>query len=413
MKNNFDASFFVNNRRKLQSNLAETAPIILTANGQLQRGSDGAFAFQQDGSFWYLTGIEHPDVTVVLDGDDEFVIVPGRGVVREAFDGSIDRAALSHGSGIKKVYDEAEGWERLGKLLKTAQSYRALLPNPPYFDSFGIYANPARAALSEKIKLINPALEVVDIRADVARLRMVKQPVELKALQTAIDITIDSLLDATMPDKLSTYTHEYQLDADIARGFRYRGARGHGFDPIVAGGANATTLHNVANNSPLDAAELVVLDVGAEYFHYCADITRTVSLNGQPSERQQAVHSAVLDVQRYACSLLRPGVKLKEYEQAVEHYMGDKLIELGLITEASHENVREYYPHSTSHFLGIDPHDAGDYQLPLQPGVVITVEPGIYIPEEGIGVRIEDDVLVTANGIKILSERLPNSLTIT
>jgi len=151
------------------------------------------------------------------------------------------------------------------------------------------------------------------------------------------------------------------------------------------------------------------MDVGAEYQHYAADITRTISLSA-PSRRQQAVHAAVLDVQAYGFSLLNPGVDLKEYEQSIEQYMGEKLRELGLIKTIDHESVRAYYPHATSHFLGLNVHDVGDYSRPLEVGNVLTVEPGIYIPAEGIGVRIEDDVLVTDTGIEILTDRLPRTL---
>ncbi len=177
----------------------------------------------------------------------------------------------------------------------------------------------------------------------------------------------------------------------------------------MANGQRAVTLHNVENNGSLDGAETTVLDVGAEVCHYAADITRTVMAK-KPSQRQQAVYDAVLDVQEFALGMLKPGTVLKEYEQKVEHYMGEKLTALGLIDDTSHEAVRKYYPHATSHFLGLDVHDVGDYTLPLEPGMVLTCEPGIYIPEEGIGVRIEDDILITENGHKVLSAGLPSRL---
>ncbi len=412
MNETFSADFFIGNRKRLFDVIDGQPLIVLTAHGQLQRSADNTFAFQQDSSFWYLTGVEYADVIVVIEDGTSYAIIPSRGTVREAFDGAIDVKKLQQETGIDEVLDENAGWDRLSGQLKKVHTYATLAPNPPYFDAYGVYANPARAALADRIKGINSALETIDIRQDVARLRMVKQPLEIKALQTAIDITIDTMLEVMQPAVLANYTHEYQIDADLTRGFRYKGARGHAFDPIVAGGANATTLHNVANDAPLNVSDLVVLDVGAEYKHYCADITRTVSVGGKPSERQQAVHRAVLEMQEYAIGQIKAGILLKEYEKDIEQKMGEKLIELGLITENTHENVRTYYPHSTSHFLGIDPHDAGDYSMPLPEGAVITVEPGIYIPEEGIGVRIEDDVFVTENGCTVLSGKLPKALTL-
>jgi Xaa-Pro aminopeptidase len=205
------------------------------------------------------------------------------------------------------------------------------------------------------------------------------------------------------------YAQEYEIEADLTRGFRRRGAMGHAFEPIVAGGERACTLHNVANNGQLSSDELLLLDVGAEVRHYAADITRTYSI-GTPSRRQQAVFDAVLEVQQFAFSLLKPGALLKENEQQIEQFMGEKLRELGLIKNIEHDEVRKFYPHSTSHFLGLNVHDIGDYSRPLEPGMVLTVEPGMYIPDEKIGVRIEDDVLITDDGYEILTDRLPRSL---
>ncbi len=231
----------------------------------------------------------------------------------------------------------------------------------------------------------------------------------MTAIQAAINTTIASIKQATTASKLSKYEYEYQIEAELNKGFRAKGAAGHAFEPIVASGERACTLHNVANAGALAADELVLLDVGAEVEHYAADISRTFSL-GSPSRRQLAVHAAVLEVQEYAFGLLKPGVLMKDYEQKIEHFMGEKLRELGLIKTITHEDVRKFYPHATSHFLGLNVHDVGDYERPLEPGMVLTVEPGIYIPDESIGIRIEDDVVITESGIKILTDKLSRDL---
>lgn len=192
--------------------------------------------------------------------------------------------------------------------------------------------------------------------------------------------------------------------------FRKSGATGHGFSPIVSAGERACVLHQNENNGEIGAKDLITVDIGAEVDNYSADITRTYS-QSKPSKRQKAVHAAVEAVQDYAFSLVKPGVLLKENEALIEHYMGEKLRELGLIKTIDRDSVRTYFPHSTSHFLGLDVHDTGDYSRPLESGMVITIEPGIYIPQEGIGVRIEDDVLVTSKGYKILSGRLPRTIS--
>jgi Xaa-Pro aminopeptidase len=238
---------------------------------------------------------------------------------------------------------------------------------------------------------------------------MIKQSAELKAMQAAIDITADSVKDALQPARRKKYGYEYEIEAEVTAGFRRRGASGHSFEPIVAAGKRACTLHNVANDSALKRGELVIVDVGAEVEHYAADITRTVSL-GKPSKRQREVHAAVLDVQNFALSLLKPGAKLKDYEKQVRHHMGEKLCGLGLIKSNTPKNVAKFYPHGTSHFIGLEVHDAGDHDRPLEPGVVVSCEPGIYIPKEGIGVRIEDDVLITKTGNKVLTAGLAGTL---
>ncbi|HVU59419.1 MAG TPA: aminopeptidase P N-terminal domain-containing protein [Candidatus Saccharimonadales bacterium] len=406
----FGSDFFAGNRARLRELFTGTAPIIITANGLLQRAADEAFPFQQDANFWYLTGIDEPDIVLVLDKGKEYLIVPGRSDTREVFDGAVDRAALARCSGIGDIVDETEGWHQLERRLKKAKHAATFAAGPAYVEPFGLYTNPARAVLIRRMKEANGALELLDLREHLARLRMVKQPVELAALQQAIRITTATLKEVTRPARLAKYTYEYEIEADITRGFRRRGARGHGFTPIVASGKRACTLHNVANEGRLASDELVVLDVGAEAEHYVADITRTCALGKDVSRRAQQVHAAVQDVQAYAFSLLKPGAGLREYEQQVEQFTGEKLRELGLIKTIEHEAVRRYFPHATSHFLGLNAHDAGDYAQSLEPGMVLTVEPGIYIPEEAIGVRIEDDVVITPEGNTILTDALPRTL---
>lgn len=408
----FDSSFFAGNRERLRQLFTGTAPIVMTANGLVQRGSDEAYPFQQDTHFWYLTGISEPDVVLVMDKGKEFLIVPGRSDAREAFDGALDFTELSRRSGITTILSEKEGWKQLDGRIKRVQHVATLAAAPQYIESWGLYTNPARQTLIKRLKEVNPSIELLDLRMHIARMRMVKQQVELEALQKAIDITIDTIKDVTKPKQLSRYAYEYELEADITQGFRKRGATGllgHAFTPIVASGQHACTMHHVNNDGQLASDELIILDVGASFEGYSADISRTV-MSGEPSRRQRAVYEAVLAVQEYGFSLLKPGVIFREFEEQIVAFMGEKLRELGLIKTITDENVRKYFPHATSHYLGLNTHDVGDYDRPLELGVVMTVEPGIYIPEEGIGIRIEDDVLITESGIKNLTERLPRNM---
>jgi Xaa-Pro aminopeptidase len=409
----FDSSFFAGNRERLRQLFTGTAPIVITANGLLQQASDEPYPLHQDRNFWYLTGIDEPSIVLVMDKGKEYLIVPPREVVREQFDGSIDFAELSRISGIQTIYYEKEGWKQLESRLKKVQHVATLGANPPFIEFLGMYTNPARAELIKRVKEANPTIELLDLRNHLSRMRMVKQEVELQAIQKAIDITIDTVKEIIRPKQLAKYAYEYEVEADLTRGFRKRGATGlmgHAFAPIVASGERACTLHHIHNSAPLASGDLMVMDVGASADFYASDITRTVVLGDKVSKRQQAVYDAVHEAQQYAFSLLKPGVLMREYETQMEEFIGEKLRELGLIKTIEREAVRQYFPHATSHFLGLDTHDAGDYDHPLEPGVVLAVEPGIYIPDEAIGVRIEDNVVITEDGCAVLSERLPRTL---
>ena len=404
----FSQDFFKANREKLQQLLKSEDPIVVTANGLIQRGADSSYSFTQDSNFWYLTGISDPDITLVIDGNREFLIVPIREGSRVTFDGQIDVASLTAISGISDIVNEATGWTRIDNLLEKTKRLATLAPAPSYIEQFGLYANPARSRLMERVGRHVSDLELIDIRTELANMRMIKQEQEIVAIQAAIDITIASLKDVLSKPK-GTYKYEYQIEADIAHGFRYRGSEGHAFEPIVAGGVRACTLHNITNDAAINMGDLVVLDVGASVCGYAADITRVYATT-KPTKRQMDVFEAVKEAQSYAISLLKPGANLKTYESKVARFVGTKLKQLKLISNLNDESIRHYFPHATSHFLGLNVHDVGDYQKPLQAGTVITVEPGIYIPEEGIGVRIEDDVLITKEGIDILSRNLPSKL---
>lgn len=409
MKSKFTSKFFEGNRRRLRELADVSAPIVIVANGLVQRGADSAYTFSQEANFWYLTGIDESDLVLVIDEGEEYLIVLERSAYQDAFDGSIDNSHLKAVSGIKKVYSAEEGFAKLEARIKKTKKIATTIVPLEYIDHLGIYTNPSRSRVINKLLENTRETRIIDLTQHLFRMRMIKQAPEIAAIQSAIDITIDSIKDAVKTKKRAGYKFDHELEAEVSFGFRVRGAAGDAFPPIVAGGKRACVLHNLANGSPLKRNELVVIDVGAEVEHYAADITRTISL-GKPTKRQIEVHAAVLDIQQFAFGILKPGTTRKQYEHEVEKYMGAKLCDLGLLNKPTHKKIRHYYPHSTSHFLGLNVHDAGDYESPFETGTVMTVEPGIYIPEEGIGIRIEDDVLITKNGIKILSEKLPRDL---
>lgn len=408
MKELFTADFFVGNRKRLLEKRSDELPVVITANGLVQRAGDSPFAFRQDSSFWYLTGIDEPELVLVLTDNTEFIILPERSSIIDVFDGAIDNDRLSARSGIEKIYDHQTGWETLRNLAGKYKKFYAPLYKG-YDDRHNIYFNPAKPRLVSQLKKLGDDMTLLDIRRELARLRMVKQEPEITAIEKAIAVTDESLQAVLKDGWIKKYPNEADIHRELTYQFAKHGATGHAYSPIVASGKNACTLHYVANNQPIEKGELLLIDAGAEWGHYAADITRMYA-PGPPTERQQAVFEAVKEVNEQIIAMLKPGLNMRDIEEKVERMIGKQLAKLGLAKAKDRTAIRNYYPHSFSHHLGLDVHDAADYEVPLAAGMVITVEPGIYIPEESIGVRIEDDVLITDKGCRVLSADLPSRL---
>ncbi len=393
-------NIFVARRSKLRQS-CKYFPVVIAANGLLQRTADTTFPYTEDSSFWYFVGRALPGAVLVIDEHEEFLVMADRTRSQEIFDGSFEHDDIARQSGVSSVYGWRQGWAKLKSILKTSSAVSMPMPPLPYIKHYGMYTNPTKRRLLASMKRSVGSLTVHDIRQDVARLRMIKDDFEIKLLKKAVAITKDTLAEVERVG-FENFHYEYQIEAEITSGFRKMGATGHGYTPIVAAGLNATTLHYVENNDSINNRSLVLIDVGAEFQHYTADITRTYS-KGKPTARQLSVIDAVEGAQKDILKLFRPGALMREIEQKAEVIIGQHLFDLGLI-ESSRDilAVREYYPHAVSHFLGLDVHDVGDYNQSLMPGMVMTCEPGIYIPEEEIGVRIEDDVLITNDGSTVL-----------
>ncbi len=402
----FTAEFFTHNRQRLLE-VTNAELVVITAHGLLQRSADTTFAFRQESNFWYLSGVNEPDFVIVITPEESFLIAPRRPEHRDMWDGALRLDDIQKQSGVTAVYEHIEGWNKLDRLIKKNKKVHTITPAEPYFESFGFYANPARGALLTALKK-HRQVELVDVRRPLARVRQVKRPAEIEALRQAINITSETL--QKVKTSLKKYKNERELVADITAAFIRKGAMGHAYSPIVASGKNAATIHYIDCDAPIDQSGLLLFDVGAEVMNYSADISRTYAL-APPTARQAQLHGVVHRVQKAAFDLLRPGVMMRAYEQQVDEIMAKELLSIGLINdEHDKKKLKKYYPHLTSHFLGLDTHDAADYEMPLEPGMVLTVEPGVYIPEEGIGIRIEDDVLLTETGIEVLSASLPSTL---
>lgn len=396
----FTQDFFRNNRRQLYATLAPHSFLALTANGAMQCSPDGAYAFEQEANFWYLTGIDYADWLLLVDVDkgEEWLVAPATDTVHDIFNGSLSVEHAIQQSGVRQVLETRAGLTLLRELCKQKEQAYILKPQPRRLHEF--YTNPAQRDLARKLAGVKKA----DVRPQLARQRAVKQPQEINAITKAVDISVAGI--KAMLKKLPRLNYEYEVEAELTYAFRHSGAKGHAYDPIVAAGGNACTLHYIANNSPLDKRRWLLFDVGARYDHYAADITRTVPL-GAPTKRHQAIYEAARRVHDFAVNLCRPGQSTRDYVKRVDEHMGSELIKLGLITKNDYASVRQYFPHAISHGLGIDVHDPLGRAEVFVENMVLTVEPGIYVPEEKIGVRLEDDILITAKGPRVLSGGLP------
>jgi Xaa-Pro aminopeptidase len=401
-----DSAFFTNNRQNISEALTG-APLIMTAYTQTQRRADMAWHFEQESNFWWLTRVDAPDWQLIIDSTrhKSWLVAPEVDDVHQVFDGSLSPDLAAHISGVDGVLTRPQAQEKIAELAKRHTVVYSL-GDDPQASHYNFALNPAPAEL--KRQLARSFKEVRSARKELSVLRAIKQPAELTVMQQAIDTTIDGFI--AVRDKLQNFTYEYEIDAEFSYLFRKHGASGHAYDPIVAAGANACTLHYVANSERLKKKQLVLLDIGASMGGYAADITRTYAY-GEPTKRQVAVHGAVQLAQQEIIASIAPNVSVEEYQRTVDTIMTEALMSLGLMKDAAdQDNYRRYFPHAVSHGLGVDVHDSLGGPKYLQPGMVLTVEPGIYIPEEGIGVRIEDDILVTANGRTNLSQRLSTDL---
>ncbi len=394
------SSVYQQRRQRLASSVKADC-IVISANHMLQKSTSVAYEFFQDSHFYYYTGISQPGWVLVIDTfkGREWLIKPKGSDYLSIFDGEVSDEEISNLSDITDIRVHRDGWHDISEIAKQRTAIGTFVPKAKYSKTYGMFLNPTRHAIIDKIKRYNTKLNLVDITTESARLRTVKDEHEIALLKEAIHITGDAL--HIVKAGMQSMASEAEIHAEITKHFLSNNSH-HGFTPIVASGSNATVLHYTANNQALAPNSFVVMDIGAEHHKYNADITRAYAY-GTPTARQKEIFEAVYTIQQLAYDELKPGVTIREYEAIIEQYMGEALNQLGIISTMLRKDIRRYYPTATSHYLGLDVHDSGDYELPLEPGVVLTVEPGIYVPEEGIGIRIEDDVVITDQGIDILS----------
>jgi len=403
---------------------------VFPATPVATRNHDVEHPYRADSDLFWLTGFEEPEAVAVLstDGKPLTLFVRPRDREKEIWTGrraGVDGAKSAFGADQAFTIDELE--KELPGLLGTARTlYYRLGAVDPAFD-----ARIARILQTLRMRarggMAAPA-RIEDPGQIVHEMRLRKSAEELRALRKAVDLTRKAHLAAMAAGRPGS--HEYELQALLEREFRGGGGRGWGYYPIVAAGANATVLHYNDNADPVRESDLVLIDAGAEADLYTADVTRTFPASGRFTAAQRAAYSLVLSAADHAIAAARPGTTLDALHEGAVRVLTEGMVKLGLLSGdvdqlIKDSSYRRYYMHRTSHWLGLDVHDAGDYRGPdgaprrLEPGMVFTVEPGLYVapdddkapPElRGIGIRIEDDILVTEGGHENLTAAIPRTV---
>lgn len=407
---------FTKNRERFVKSMQKNSIAIFVSNDEVPVNGDALYPYKQNSDLFWLSGITQEDSMVVLFPDNpdpkyrEVLVLVRPNELKEKWDGKRLRSSEAQEmSGIKTIVwlDSLDGL--LQPWIHLADSI--------YLDS---NENDRKASLIasreyrfiEEMKSRYPLHNYLRTARIMKELRGIKTPQEIELMQQAIDITNNTfrrLLKFIKPGVM-----EYEIEAEIYHSFLSQKSTGPAYGSIIAGGDRARTLHYVSNNQECKDGELILMDFGAEYGSYCADLTRTVPVNGKFTRRQKTVYNACLHLHDYAKSLLKPGITIVDYTDKVGEEATQQFLKIGLLKKSEVKNedpenraYRKYLYHGISHHLGIDVHDLGTRTEPLKPGMVLTVEPGIYIEEEKMGVRIENNVWITRNGNKDLMSKIP------
>ncbi|WP_100643124.1 Xaa-Pro aminopeptidase [Alteromonas facilis] len=426
-----DKGVFAQRRRRLLEQLPDNSVCVVPAAHLKTRSNDTEYLFRQDSDFWYLSGFHEPDAWLLLSNsqafEGEFSLIAclekeelaeiwhgrrvGPDVAREQFlfDDSCTLEQLPWA-----LHDLVDGHDYL---------YFALGHNDQADEM--VLEVLAKLRQAPKQSKIAPK-HIVDVRPLLHEMRLFKQAEELTLMRKAADISVDAHCRAMR--EVTKFKYEYQLEAAILHEFAHNGARHAAYNTIVGSGENACILHYTENSDPLTPGDLVLIDAGAEYGGYAADITRTFPVNGKFTEAQAEVYQIVLDAQLAAMQKLVPGSTLSAAMTACLNVLVDGLISLGILhgerdTLIQEKAYQAYFMHGLGHYLGLDVHDVGDYKIqgsdrPLTPGMVLTVEPGLYfgpttqVPDQyqGIGIRIEDNIVITDGGHEVLTSGVPKTI---
>ncbi|MFP4059360.1 MAG: aminopeptidase P N-terminal domain-containing protein [Bacteroidales bacterium] len=409
-----DDKLFIKNRQKLYSLLKPGSLAILNSNDEMMRNGDQYFPFRQNSDLYYLTGINQEKTQLILCKDKNektraFLFIREPNPKLETWEGrKLRKEEAMAISGIDEIRFSNDFFEfARDKAFQYEYIYVNLVENPKKQDE---YHNMDQRVFRQ-MQNIFPLHGFERLAPLLEQLRLRKEPEEIKIMQEAITITGNAF--QRVLNILKPGIKEHEIEAELTHEFIKSGARGHAYPPIVASGENACYLHYIKNSGSCDEGDLLLLDFGAELSNYAADLSRTIPVNGKYTQRQKDLYLACLDVFYHARDLMAPGITINEINEQVGKYWEEKHISLNLYprdkTSAPDGTPmwKKYYPHGTSHYLGLDVHDVGKKNIPLAPGMVLSCEPGIYIPDEAIGIRIENDILITETGYRDLMENIP------
>ncbi|KGP62982.1 proline aminopeptidase P II [Legionella norrlandica] len=413
-------------RKSLAAKLPADSVAIISAAHESLRNGDAHYRFRQDSNFYYLTGFNEPDaLLVIISGKEEQSILFNRprNPPEEQWTGKrLGQDGAVQELGVQMAYPITSIAEELPKLLGGKSAIYYNLGSNLSLERRIIQAlSSVKAQVRKGVKAPE---SLCDLEPILSEMRLIKSNAELELMRRAANISVEAHKRAIQLCR--EMENEYQLEAELIYEFSRQGCRSVAYDPIVGSGANACILHYTENNKPLRPGDLVLIDAGGEYGNYAADITRTFPINGTFSPEQRSIYELVLKAQKAGIAAIKPGLPWNHIQQIMVRILTTGLCALGILKGDTEELIKNeaykpFYMHNSGHWLGLDVHDAGRYKInnewrPLEAGMVLTVEPGLYISAEiegvekrwwGIGVRIEDDVLVTKTGYEVLTSALP------
>lgn len=402
-----DKKLFIKNRQKFAVKMQKGAMAIFNSNDIYPVSADSTLPFAQHRDIFYLSGVDQEESVLVIFPDavkeeyKEILFLKETNEHIAIWEGEkLDKEAAFTTSGIKTVYWLQDFEKVLFELMTMAN---AVYINTNEHYRANVETETREARFIKKLQQQYPAHTYLRSQPILQRLRSVKEKEEIALIQHACKITEKGLrrvLKMVKPE-----VTEYEIEAEFIHEFTRNRSNGFAYTPIVASGYNACVLHYIENNQVCKDGDVILMDVGASYANYASDMTRCIPVNGKFTPRQKDVYNAVLRVKKAAAKLLVPGTIWADYHVEVGHLMTKELINLGLITQKNVDNedpkwpaYKKYFMHGTSHHMGLDTHDYGILTEPMQAGMVFTVEPGIYIPEENLGIRIEDDYVIQESG---------------